>query len=40
MGSWYEEGKTRSERWREHAIDVLPLAAVLLGVILFLAFWG
>jgi hypothetical protein len=38
--SWYEKGKTRSERWRERAVDVLPLAAALVALVLFLVFWG
>jgi hypothetical protein len=37
--SWYEDEK-RSRRLRQHLLDVLPLAVVLVGLVLFLAFWG
>ncbi|HET7046594.1 MAG TPA: hypothetical protein VFI37_17240 [Gaiellaceae bacterium] len=40
MGPRYEENRGRADRLREHAIDVLPLAVVLVGIVLFLAFWS
>ena len=33
-------GKHARRRFVEHAIDLLPLAAAVVGLILFLAFWG
>jgi hypothetical protein len=40
VASWHELDKERTDRLREHALDVLPLAVVLVGIVLFLAFWG
>jgi hypothetical protein len=40
VASWHDRRKARRSRLREQVVDLLPLVIVLVGVILFLAFWG